>query len=163
MSNEHGRRLSKRLAAAAATDYEHDDDFSFVRKSKRTKTVKTDRPKPEAVLEPKAEPVKKSAKGRPAAKHRAAKAPTTNETIVEEEAPEKGTSATIRPATRKSSRRKGLTRRMTEKSRSLRDHQLVGARDDLGKHRRKKPSNQRHHSYQNPSLNPNQKQYLKQH
>ncbi|KAK2480349.1 hypothetical protein H9L39_07917 [Fusarium oxysporum f. sp. albedinis] len=108
MSNEHGRRLSKRLAAAAATDYEHDDDFSFVRKSKRIKTDKTDEPKPEAVLEPKAEPVKKSAKGRPAAKHRAAKAPTTNGTIVEEEAPEKGTSATIRPATRKSSRRKAI-------------------------------------------------------
>ncbi|KAF6528288.1 hypothetical protein HZS61_008590 [Fusarium oxysporum f. sp. conglutinans] len=64
MSNEHGRRLSKRLAAAAATDYEHDDDFSFVRKSKRTKTVKTDEPKPEAVLEPKAEPVKKGARER---------------------------------------------------------------------------------------------------
>jgi kinetochore protein Mis13/DSN1 len=51
MSNEHGRRLSKRLAAAAATDYEHDDDFAFVRKSKRIKTDKTDEPNPEAVPE----------------------------------------------------------------------------------------------------------------
>uniref|UniRef100_A0A0D2YD02 Uncharacterized protein n=1 Tax=Fusarium oxysporum (strain Fo5176) TaxID=660025 RepID=A0A0D2YD02_FUSOF len=80
MSNEQGRLMSKRLAAAAATDYEHDDDFSFVRKSKRIKTDVTDEPKPEAVPEPKAEPVKKSAKGRPVAKQRAAKAPTTNGT-----------------------------------------------------------------------------------
>ncbi|KAL9572208.1 hypothetical protein ACKAV7_003696 [Fusarium commune] len=106
MSNEHGRRLSKRLAAAAATDYEHDDDFAFVRKSKRIKTDMTDEPKPEAVPEPKAEPVKKSAKGRPVAKQRAAKAPTTNETIVEEVPPEKETNVTTKPATRKSSRRK---------------------------------------------------------
>ncbi|RKK51234.1 hypothetical protein BFJ69_g17953, partial [Fusarium oxysporum] len=70
MSNEHGRRLSKRLAAAAATDYEHDADFAFVRKSKRIKTDKTDEPKPEAVPEPKAEPVKKPTNGRPAAKQR---------------------------------------------------------------------------------------------
>ncbi|KAK2469689.1 hypothetical protein H9L39_18504 [Fusarium oxysporum f. sp. albedinis] len=106
MSNEHGRRLSKRLAAAAATDYEHDDDFAFVRKSKRIKTDKTDEPNPEAVPEPKAEPVKKSAKGRPAAKQRAAKTPTTNGTVVEEKPPEKETNATTKPATRKSSRRK---------------------------------------------------------
>ncbi|KAI3573256.1 Mis12-Mtw1 protein family-domain-containing protein [Fusarium oxysporum f. sp. albedinis] len=106
MSNEHGRRLSKRLAAAAATDYEHDDDFAFVRKSKRIKADKTDEPKPEAVPKPKAETVKKSAKGRPAAKQRAAKAPTTNGTIVEEEPLEKETNATTKPATRKSSRRK---------------------------------------------------------
>ncbi|KAK7570855.1 hypothetical protein V3481_018950 [Fusarium oxysporum f. sp. vasinfectum] len=79
MSNEHGRRLSKRLAAAAATDYEHDDDFAFVRKSKRIKTDMTDEPKPEAVPEPKAEP---------------------------EGPPEKETNATTKPATRKSSRRK---------------------------------------------------------
>ncbi|EXK75953.1 hypothetical protein FOQG_19282 [Fusarium oxysporum f. sp. raphani 54005] len=108
MRNEHGRRLSKRLAAAAATDYEHDDGFAFVRKSKRIKTDMTDEPKPEAVPEPKAEPVKKSAKGRPAAKQRAAKAPTTNGTIMEEEPPEQGTSATTKPATRKSSRRKAI-------------------------------------------------------
>ncbi|KAF9779960.1 hypothetical protein IL306_000840, partial [Fusarium sp. DS 682] len=69
-------------------------------------TDKTDEPKPEAVPEPKAEPVKKSIKGRPAAKQRAAKAPTTNRTIVEEEPPEKETNATTKPATRKSSRRK---------------------------------------------------------
>ncbi|KAK2666675.1 hypothetical protein RAB80_014428 [Fusarium oxysporum f. sp. vasinfectum] len=106
MSNEHGRRLSKRLAAAAATDYEHDDDFAFVRKSKRIKTDKTDEPKPEAVLEPKTEPVKSSAKGRPATKQLAANAPTTNGTIVEEGPPEKETNTTVKPATRKSSRRK---------------------------------------------------------
>ncbi|PNP56838.1 hypothetical protein FNYG_15323 [Fusarium nygamai] len=106
MRNEHGRRLSKRLAAAAAIDYEHDDDFAFVRKSKRIKTDKTDEPKPEAVSEPKAEPVKNSTKGRPATKQRAAKALTTNGTIVEEEPPEKETNATTKPATRKSSRRK---------------------------------------------------------
>ncbi|KAG4282245.1 hypothetical protein FPRO04_13321 [Fusarium proliferatum] len=113
MSNEHGRRLSKRLAAAAATDYEHDDDFAFVRKSKRIKTDKTDEPKPEAVPEPKAEPVKKSAKGRPAAKQHAAKAPTTNGTIVEEGPPEKETNTMTKPATRKT---EGLTepRRMKQ-------------------------------------------------
>ncbi|KAJ9419292.1 hypothetical protein FOXG_16307 [Fusarium oxysporum f. sp. lycopersici 4287] len=106
ISNEHGRRLSKRLAAAAATDYELDDDFAFVRKSKRIKTDKTDEPKTEAVPEPKAEPVKSSAKGRPAAKQHAAKAPTTNGTIVEEGPPEKETNTTTKPPTRKSSRRK---------------------------------------------------------
>ncbi|OBS14992.1 hypothetical protein FPOA_14020 [Fusarium poae] len=106
MSNEHWRRLSKRLAAVAATDYEHDADFAFVRESKRIKTDKTDEPKPEAVPKPKAEPVKKSTKGRPAAKRRAAQAPTTNGTIVEEEPPEKETNATTKPTTRKSSRQK---------------------------------------------------------
>ncbi|KAG7403817.1 Kinetochore protein mis13 [Fusarium oxysporum f. sp. rapae] len=106
MSNEHGRRMSKRLAAAAATDYEHDDDFSFVRKSKRIKTDMTDEPKTKAVPEPKTEPVKSSAKGRPATKQLAANAPTTNGTIVEEGPPEKETNTTAKPATRKSSRRK---------------------------------------------------------
>ncbi|KAK2469505.1 hypothetical protein H9L39_18776 [Fusarium oxysporum f. sp. albedinis] len=115
MSNEHGRRLSKRLAAAAATDYEHDDDFAFVRKSRRIKTDKTDGPKPEAVPESKAEPVKKFAKGRPAAKQRAAQAPTTNGTIVEEEPPEKGTSATTKPGTRKSGRRKAIVEASDER------------------------------------------------
>jgi kinetochore protein Mis13/DSN1 len=126
MSNEHGRRLSKRLAgksidddgdeikkgrradrqnAAAATDYEHDDDFAFVRKSKRVKTDKSDESNAEPVPEPKAEPVKKNAKGRPP-KQRAAKAPTTNGTIAEEEPTEIETNATTKPATRKSSRRK---------------------------------------------------------
>jgi kinetochore protein Mis13/DSN1 len=52
---------------------------------------------------------------------------------------------------------------MSEKSRSLKDHQPAGGRDDLGKHRRKKPLNQHQHPYQNPDLDPNQKQYLKQH
>ncbi|KAF9774609.1 hypothetical protein IL306_007376 [Fusarium sp. DS 682] len=126
MSNEHGRRLSKRLAgksidddgdgiygerhadrqtAAAATDYEHDDDFAFVRKSKRVKTDNSDAPKPVPVAEPKADLVKKSAKGRPT-KQRTAKAPVTNGTIVEEEPLENETSAATKPATRKSSRRK---------------------------------------------------------
>ncbi|OBS16220.1 hypothetical protein FPOA_13026 [Fusarium poae] len=106
MGNENGRRLSKRLAAAAATDYEYDDDFAFVRKSKRIKTDKTDEPKPEVVLEPKAEPVKKPTNGRPAAKQHAVKAPTTNGTIVEEEPPEKEMNAMTQPTTRKSSRQK---------------------------------------------------------
>ncbi|KAI6758873.1 hypothetical protein HG531_014110 [Fusarium graminearum] len=106
MGNEHWRRLSKRLAATGATDYEHDAGFAFVRESKRIKTDKTDEPKPEAVPKPKAEPVKKSTKGRPAAKRRAAQAPTTNGTIVEEEPPEKETHATTKPTTRKSSRQK---------------------------------------------------------
>ncbi|KAF4972162.1 hypothetical protein FSARC_1192 [Fusarium sarcochroum] len=121
MSKQPERRLSKRLAgkwmdddgdgtqkrqhadarkAAAATDYEHDDDFAFVRKSKRVKTDKTDEPQPEP------EPVKKTGRGRPAAKQRAAKGSVTNGTILEEESPEKETNATTKPVTRKSSRRK---------------------------------------------------------
>ncbi|KAF4345435.1 kinetochore mis13 [Fusarium beomiforme] len=126
MSNEHGRRLSKRLAgksiegdgdgthwvqfsdrqtAAAATDYEHDDDFAFVRKSKRAKTNNSDAPKPVPVAEPKADPVKKSVKGRPT-KQRAAKALAANGTIGEEETLENETNATREPVTRKSSRRR---------------------------------------------------------
>jgi kinetochore protein Mis13/DSN1 len=122
MSSENGRRLSKRLAgkwmddavdgiregrradarpASAATDYEHDDDFAFVRKPKRVKTDKANEPEPEA----KPEPVKKTAKGR-TTKQRAAKAPTTNGTIVEEEPVENETIATTKPTTRKSGRRK---------------------------------------------------------
>ncbi|KAF5017712.1 hypothetical protein F66182_10339 [Fusarium sp. NRRL 66182] len=129
MSNQPGRRLSKRLAgkwmdydgdgthqgqradrsaAAAATDYEHDEDFAFVRKSKRVKTDKADEPEPEPEPAPetKAEPVKKSGRGRPSTKQRATKGPATNGTIVEEELPEKETKATTKPSTRKSSRRK---------------------------------------------------------
>ena len=123
MSNEHGRRLSKRLAGkwidddgegiregrraddrkrAAATDFEHDDDFAFVRKSKRAKTDK----EPEPEHEPKAEPVKKSSRGRPAAKSRVAKSSQTNGTIPEEEPAEDEPSATTKPATRKSNRQK---------------------------------------------------------
>lgn len=49
---------------AAATNFENDDDFQFVRKSKRAKTA-------EQTSEP--EPVKKSTKGRLAAKNRAPK------------------------------------------------------------------------------------------
>ncbi|RGP81723.1 kinetochore mis13 [Fusarium longipes] len=121
MSNEGGRRLSKRLAgkcidddgkdcqegrradnikSAAVTDFEHDDDFAFVRKSKRIKTDK------EPELEPKPEPVKKSAKGRPATKQRGAKSLKTNGTIVEEEPIETEPSTTTKAETRKSSRQK---------------------------------------------------------
>ncbi|KAH7262079.1 Mis12-Mtw1 protein family-domain-containing protein [Fusarium tricinctum] len=101
MSSENGRRLSKRLAASTATDYEHDDDFAFVRKAKRVKTDKADEPE----LEVKPAPVKKTAKGR-TTKQRAAKAPTTNGTIVEEDSVENETVATTKPTTRKSGRRK---------------------------------------------------------
>ncbi|KAL2687212.1 hypothetical protein Neosp_004765 [[Neocosmospora] mangrovei] len=105
MSNQPQRRTSKRLAATA--DYERDDDFQFVRKSKRVKTEKAEEP----------EPVKKAGRGRTTAKQRAAtKASTTNGTIVEEEtsvketAPKekvvKETTTTAKPATRKSTRRK---------------------------------------------------------
>ncbi|RFN49561.1 kinetochore protein mis13 [Fusarium flagelliforme] len=123
MSNEHGRRLSKRLAGkwidddgegiregrradggkrTAATDFEHDDDFAFVRKSKRVKTDK----EPEPEHEPKAEPVKKSSRGRPAAKSRVVKSSKTNGTIPEEEPTEIEPNATTKPATRKSNRQK---------------------------------------------------------
>lgn len=111
MNNQSERRTSKRLAGTslggddgsagrrgttvltgviAAADYEQDDDFQFVRKSKRAKTE-----------EP--EPAKKPARGRGAAKERASKdsgattttsAPATTETI------------TTTTATRKPSRRK---------------------------------------------------------
>ncbi|KAJ4157319.1 hypothetical protein NW754_008965 [Fusarium falciforme] len=105
MSNQPQRRTSKRLAAVA--DYERDDDFQFVRKSKRVKTEKAEEP----------EPVKKAGRGRTTAKQRAAtKASTTNGTIVEEEtsvketAPKekvlKETTTAVKPATRKSTRRK---------------------------------------------------------
>jgi kinetochore protein Mis13/DSN1 len=97
---QEGRRADAR-PASAATDYEHDDDFAFVRKAKRVKTDKADEPEPEA----KPEPVKKTAKGR-TTKQRAAKAPTTNGTIVEEEPVENETIATTKPTTRKSGRRK---------------------------------------------------------
>ncbi|KPA38499.1 kinetochore protein mis13 [Fusarium langsethiae] len=105
MRNEYQQRLSKRLAAAAATDYEHDDDFAFVRKSKRIKADKTDEPMSEEVPEPKEEQVKKSTKGRPAAKQRATKAPTTKGTIVEEP-PKEETATTTKAVTKKSKRRK---------------------------------------------------------
>ena len=68
MRNEFQRRLSKRLASAAVADYEHDNDFTFMRKSKRTKADRTNEPKPEEVPEPKVEQVKKAREGRPAAK-----------------------------------------------------------------------------------------------
>jgi kinetochore protein Mis13/DSN1 len=103
MSNEHEGGMSKRLAAAAPRDCEHDADFTFVRKPKRMKTGKTDESKSKEAPEPKVEPVTKSTKLRPAAKQRAAKAPMTNRTIVEE-APEKETNATTNPTTRKRSR-----------------------------------------------------------
>ncbi|UPL01685.1 hypothetical protein LCI18_012619 [Fusarium solani-melongenae] len=106
MSNQPQRRTSKRLAAVA--DYERDDDFQFVRKSKRVKTEKAEEP----------EPVKKAGRGRTTAKQRAAtKASTTNGTIFEEETSVKETApkekvvketitTAAKPATRKSTRRK---------------------------------------------------------
>lgn len=127
MSNQPQRRTSKRLAGrwthdddhdargarradifTAVADYERDDDFQFVRKSKRVKTDKAEEP----------EPVKKAGRGsRTTAKQRAAaKGSTTNGTIVEEEtivketAPKekeaKETTTAAKPATRKSTRRK---------------------------------------------------------
>lgn len=84
------------------TDFEHDDDFAFVRKSKRVKTDKESEPEPE----PKPEPVKKSSRGRPAAKSRATKSSKTNGTIIEEEPTEDEPSTTTQPAARKSSRQK---------------------------------------------------------
>ncbi|KAG8677213.1 hypothetical protein FPOAC1_003226 [Fusarium poae] len=104
MGNERERRLSKRLAAAV-TDFEHDDDFAFVRKSKRRKTDE----EPELEPEPQPEPVKKSAKGRPAAKQRGVKSSKTNGTILEEEPIEKEPITTTKPTTRKSSRQKTST------------------------------------------------------
>ncbi|KAF5656379.1 kinetochore mis13 [Fusarium heterosporum] len=101
MSSENRRRPSKRLAASAASDYEHDDDFAFVRKAKRPKTDKMDESEPEA----KPEPVRKITKGR-TTKQRAAKAPATNGTIVEEEPVEKEPAVATKPMTRKSGRRK---------------------------------------------------------
>lgn len=101
MGNERERRLSKRLAAAV-TDFEHDDDFAFVRKSKRIKTNKG----PELDLEPQPEPVKKPSKGRPVTKERVAQSFKTNGTILEEEPTEKEPSATAKSTTRKSSRQK---------------------------------------------------------
>ncbi|KAF5704094.1 kinetochore mis13 [Fusarium mundagurra] len=77
MSNEHGRRLSKSLAAAAATDYEHDDDFAFVGKSKRIKADMTDEPKPEAVPEPKARTSEKVCKGSDEREIKVPKRPST--------------------------------------------------------------------------------------
>ncbi|CAF3608642.1 unnamed protein product [Fusarium graminearum] len=123
MGNERERRLSKRLAGkwiddegegflegrradegnpAAVTDFEHDDDFAFVRKSKRIKTDK----EPELDPEPQPEPVKKPSKGRPVIKQRVAKSSKTNGTILEEEPTEKEPSATTKSTTRKSSRQK---------------------------------------------------------
>ncbi|KAM0420850.1 hypothetical protein ACHAPT_011380 [Fusarium lateritium] len=129
MSNQAQRRTSKRLAGrwmhddggndnaraarradlfTAAADYERDDDFQFVRKSKRVKTEKAEEP----------EPVKKAGRGRTTAKQRAAanKSSTTNGTIFEEdtsvkepkakETVVKETTTTAKPATRKSTRRK---------------------------------------------------------
>ncbi|KAK7415394.1 hypothetical protein QQX98_005933 [Neonectria punicea] len=96
MSNQTERRTSKRLAAVA--DYEQDDDFQFVRKSKRVKTEKVEEP----------EPVKKAARGRGrlAAKERVTKASAPAVTVVEEEATAAVTETATTKTTRKSSRRK---------------------------------------------------------
>ncbi|KAJ3523597.1 hypothetical protein NM208_g12389 [Fusarium decemcellulare] len=94
MSNHPERRSSKRLAAA---DFERDDDFQFVRKSKRTKTEKVEDP----------EPVKKSGRGRTATKPRATKGSAINGSIPEEkEVTANEPIPTAKPTTRKSTRRK---------------------------------------------------------
>ncbi|KAH7148595.1 Mis12-Mtw1 protein family-domain-containing protein [Dactylonectria macrodidyma] len=106
MSNQTERRTSKRLGGV--TDYEQDDDFQFVRKSKRVKTEKEEEP----------EPVKKPTRGRgqPTAKERVAKNAAPVEIVEEEVEVTAATAATARtttvpePAkskpTRKSTRRK---------------------------------------------------------
>ncbi|PHH66922.1 hypothetical protein CDD81_5274 [Ophiocordyceps australis] len=96
MSEQQKRRTSKRLAAA--TEYEQDDDFQFIRKSKRVKTEEQ-------------EPVKKATRGRPPAKDTSLKA-----TSVKTETPKAAAKATAAAAaaattnagtsTRRSSRRK---------------------------------------------------------
>lgn len=106
MSNQPERRTSKRLAGRfdrdeahhgrsadgiiAAADYEQDGDFFFERRSKRTKTEET-------------EPVKKSTRGRGAAKERV-KEPAPSVIVAEEIKVANAT--TSKPSTRKSSRRK---------------------------------------------------------
>lgn len=76
----------------AATNYEEDDDFLFVRKSKK---AKTDEP----------EPPKKSGRGK-ASKERVPKNVNTIPEEVEEEPEQQLQPATTKPTTRKSSRRK---------------------------------------------------------
>ncbi|PHH84692.1 hypothetical protein CDD83_1539 [Cordyceps sp. RAO-2017] len=91
MSDQQKRRTSKRLAAA---DYEQDDDFQFVRRSKRPRTEEQ---------EP---PVRKPARGRPAAKDKAARemaAGTETPRAAPTPAPPPTTAA---PGTRKSTRRR---------------------------------------------------------
>jgi kinetochore protein Mis13/DSN1 len=94
-------RLGASRASTAVADYERDDDFQFVRKSKRAKTRRSEEPAPE--------PPKKSGPGR-AAKERVAQdlAPVNQDT---KEAT--ATVTTAQPgttkATRKSSRRKPST------------------------------------------------------
>ncbi|KAJ6440386.1 pgaD-like domain-containing protein [Purpureocillium lavendulum] len=112
MSDQQKRRSSKRLAGrssepetqgsgssggrnadgpAAAADYEQDDDFQFVRKSKRAKTEEQ-------------EPPKKTGRGRPSAKDKKAR-----ELSSISETPKAASSAAAASATggtRKSSRRK---------------------------------------------------------
>ncbi|KAF4461449.1 kinetochore mis13 [Fusarium albosuccineum] len=113
MSNHPERRSSKRLAGRsmdddarwgrradrniAAADFERDDDFQFVRKSKRTKTEKVEDP----------EPVKKSGRVRTATKPRATKGSAINGSIPEEkEVTASESIPTAKPMTRKSTRRK---------------------------------------------------------
>ncbi|KAH7149345.1 Mis12-Mtw1 protein family-domain-containing protein [Dactylonectria estremocensis] len=123
MSNQTERRTSKRLGGMlhhhdalrgrsadrrpGVTDYEQDDDFQFVRKSKRVKTEKEEEP----------EPVKKPARGRgrPAAKERVTKNAAPVEIVEEEAEVSAGATTTVmttvsepakaKPA-RKSTRRK---------------------------------------------------------
>ncbi|KAF4970185.1 hypothetical protein FZEAL_10102 [Fusarium zealandicum] len=116
MSNQPERRSSTRLRGrsmdpdaqqgqradrkAEAANYERDDDFHFVRKSKRVKKEKAEEPQPEP------EPVKKTTRGRHATKQHAAKGSALNGSIAEEEPIVEETTATAKPDKKKISKRK---------------------------------------------------------
>lgn len=127
MSNQAERRTSKRLAGTlhehdatgtsganhavtAAADYERDDDFQFVRKSKRAKTEKaTTEKQPEKAATPPPEPPKKSGRGRKAKARVVKDAIPKEEAVKETEAPVPATVTATEPTTtktRKSTRRK---------------------------------------------------------
>ncbi|PNY29871.1 Kinetochore protein mis13 [Tolypocladium capitatum] len=89
MSDQQKRRTSKRLAAVA--DYEQDDDFQFVRKSKRPKTEEQ---------EP---PVKKPARGRPATDRAAKETSTSTETLRAAAAAATKTTTTTRKSSQRAS------------------------------------------------------------
>ncbi|KAH6899853.1 Mis12-Mtw1 protein family-domain-containing protein [Thelonectria olida] len=120
MSNQAERRTSKRLAGrlhredatsmlganhskTAAADYERDDDFQFVRKSKRAKTEK-EKPAEKAAPEP--EPPKKLGRGRKAKQRVVQETIPENESVEETTATAAVTEPTITKTTRKSARRK---------------------------------------------------------
>ncbi|KAK5987093.1 Kinetochore protein mis13 [Cladobotryum mycophilum] len=106
------RTKGKRSAdgRTAAADYEQDDDFHFVRKSKKAKTEeKQQPPEPVAPPPPSSLPVRKSTRGRPAAKKdRAVKEVDAGVNATEDDAmtTTATTTTTKTTTTRKSSRRK---------------------------------------------------------